>query len=178
MPWGPERFLNLALALGLSASAFAIGSAILEAKEALAYVAVWAAVAGYFFAVLGGLQTARAPRVGATLLVALAAASFLLFAAWDRLRVPYYRRPLLFHGPGAGGGRRAGRLRNLAYPMHTCTLALALTGLTLAAVAGELPARVLVHGSLHRLPGRLAEGARGDGPRPCRPVPCSSASPW
>ena len=57
--WGPERLLNLALALGLSASAFAIGSAILEAKEALAYVAVWAAVAGYFFAVLGGLQTAR-----------------------------------------------------------------------------------------------------------------------
>ena len=157
--WGPDRLINLAIAMGLSASAFAIGSTIVHAAEALAYLAVWTAVAGYFFAVLGGLQMARVPRVGATMQVALAAASLLLFAAWDRLRVPYYRRPLLFTALGLVAVVGPAAFATWRPDAHIA-LALAITGLTLAAVVGELPARVLVHGSLIAFLGRLAEGAR------------------
>ena len=81
------------------------------------------------------------------MLVALAAASFLLFATWDRLRVPYYRRPLLFTALGLAAVIGPAAFATWRPDAHI-TLALALTGLTLAAVAGELPARVLVHGSL------------------------------
>lgn len=146
-PLGPEQFVRMAVALGLNAISFAVGSTIVGGAEALGYLAAWSAVAGYFFAVLGGLRVARVPRVGATMQVAVGAASLLLLTAWDRLRVPCYRRPLCLTALGLAVVVVPVALATWHPDLHIA-LALSLSGVALAMLCGEFPLGVLVHGSL------------------------------
>ena len=65
-------------------------------SEWLAHVTVWTGLASYFCGVLGVLVRAQVPHVAPTVLIALGAASLLLFEIWNRLRLAYLRQPLLY----------------------------------------------------------------------------------
>ncbi len=144
---------------GASASAFAVGSAAVYRAELLAHVTVWAALAAYFCGVLGMLFLTGVPNIGATTEIALAAGSLLVFAIWDRLRLSYYRRPLLYAALAL-----VAIVEPLALfiwqPAGHVSLALALCGL-----AHGCPHRGNAHGRagpffFDRIPGRLAARLR------------------
>ena len=142
-----NTLIEIAVALGSSAAAFAIGTVVVYSAQWLAFATVWTAVAAYFCGVLGVLRLAHVARLGATMDIALAAGSLLLFAVWHQLRISYYRKPLLYTALAlvmiAGPVAYA-----LWQPSGHVALALALCGLALVAIIGEIPRASLVHLSL------------------------------
>ena len=70
--------------------------------EWLAHVTVWTGLASYFCGVLGVLVRAGVPHVGPTVLIALAAASLLLFEIWNRLRLDVFPPALALRFARAG----------------------------------------------------------------------------
>ncbi|MGZ3388857.1 MAG: hypothetical protein ACXVCF_04635, partial [Isosphaeraceae bacterium] len=138
------RLINLAIALGASSTAFAIGSTVIYRSEWLAHVTVWTGLASYFCGVLGVLVRAQVPHVAPTVLIALGAASLLLFEIWNRLRLAYLRQPLLY-----GSVALAVVVIPIAFllwhPGLHVGVALALAGLALVAIQGEMPRRELVY---------------------------------
>ena len=147
MPLADEnaiRLINLAIALAASSTAFAIGSTVIYRSEWLAHVTVWTGLASYFCGVLGVLVRAQVPHVAPTVLIALGAASLLLFEIWNRLRLAYLRQPLLY-----GSVALAVVVIPIAFllwhPGLHVGVALALAGLALVAIQGEMPRRELVY---------------------------------
>ena len=138
------RLINLAIALGASSTAFAIGSAVIYRSEWLAHVTVWTGLTGYFCGVLGVLAQAHVPHLASTVLIALGAACLLLFEIWNWLRLAYFRRPLLY-----GSLALVTLVMTLAFllwhPGLHVGVALALAGLALVATLGEMPRSELVY---------------------------------
>ena len=138
------RLINLAIALGASSTAFAIGSSVIYRSESLAHVTVWTGLASYFCGVLGVLVRAQVPHVAPTVLIALGAACLLLFEIWNRLRLAHLRRPLLY-----GSVALVVAVIPIAFllwrPGLHVGMALALSGLALVAIPGEMPRRELVY---------------------------------
>ena len=138
------RLINLAIALGASSTAFAIGSSVIYRSESLAHVTVWTGLASYLCGVLGVLVRAQVPHVAPTVLIALGAASLLLFEIWNRLRLAHLREPLLY-----GSVALVVVVIPIAFllwrPGLHVGVALALSGLALVAMQGEMPRRELVY---------------------------------
>ena len=138
------RLINLAVALGASSTAFAIGSSVIYTSEALAHVTVWTGLASYFCGVLGVLVRAQVPHVVATLLIALGLVSLLLFEVWKRLRLESFHRPLLY-----GSAAVVIMVIPIAFalwrPGLHIGIALALGGLALVAIQGAMPRGELVY---------------------------------
>jgi len=138
------RLIRLAIALGTSSTAFAIGSSVIYTSEALAHVTVWTGLASYFCGVLGVLVRAQVPHVFPTLLIALGAVSLLLYEIWRWLRLAHLRQALLF-GSVAVVVMVIPIAFSLWRPGLHVGIALALSGLALVAIQGELPRRELVY---------------------------------
>jgi tetratricopeptide (TPR) repeat protein len=138
------RLINVSFALGTGAAAFAIGSAAVYRHEWLAHVTVWTAAAAYSCGVLGLLKLAQAPNLAPAMLIALAAASLLAFAVWDRLRFSHYRKPLLYAALALIAVVEPIALL-IWQPAGHLSLALAFCGLALVLIAGEMLAAALAH---------------------------------
>jgi tetratricopeptide (TPR) repeat protein len=136
--------LSVAIALGASATTFAIGSAAVYRAEWLAHLTVWTALAAYSCGLLGALELARFSRIAATFGVGLAAVGILLFEIWDKLRPAHYRRPLLY--PILVVVSVAGLFGFGTWQAHAHTvLSLLLAGLALVALVGEIRRSAIVY---------------------------------
>ncbi len=105
---------------------------------------VWTGLASYLCGVLGVLVRAQVPHVAPTVLIALGAVSLLLYEIWKWLRLAHFRQALLY-GSAAVVIMVIPIAFSLWRPGLHVGIALALSGLALVAIQGEMPRRELVY---------------------------------
>ncbi|MGC8639119.1 MAG: hypothetical protein ACP5XB_04490 [Isosphaeraceae bacterium] len=142
--WNADHLITIAIALGTSATAFAIGSMAVYRAIWLAHLTVWTALAAYACGLLGTLELAGLPRVAATFGVGLAAAGIVLFQIWSVPRLAHYRRALLL--PILILAPLAGIFALGTWQAHAhAILSLLLSGMALVALVGEFRRPAIAH---------------------------------